>query len=198
MLTWMNSDAEGLLMVNSESSTTDGAQEFSTYILGQIGLQGGGGLPDYSNFTITTDYDNPVIKYLLDGPFGKVENPETITWNVGGTNGYILTESIANLGDAAVPIFSMIGTSGVTQGQSVCPLMIDPSRNLVVKTDSEMFDPAWAVAPPAINYYKNIFRKNFLAFCVNTAMYGSLFTDQFWDAPGKIKTIPQPQPESQP
>ncbi len=41
---------------------------------------------------------------------------------------------------------------------------------------------------------KDIFRKNFLAFCIMTAQYGSLFTNQFWDAPYDVKTMPQPQP----
>jgi hypothetical protein len=75
----------------------------------------------------------------------------------------------------AVPVF--VGEMG-------CGLMIDPKRRIVVKTDSEMFSEVEEMEG---------FGYNLQAWIINTAQYGTHFSEYFWDSPRYLMTTPVPQ-----
>jgi hypothetical protein len=185
---WMNSN-DGLLMINAEAGSGDAQDDFAPDGMpGILGLSGGGGINSY-NFSPPADEDNKVLNYILDGPFGKV-NRAAVSLSSSGTNGYVTQASIDEIDPShgAISLLSVVATDSSINGMPISTLMIDPSRNLVVKNDSEIFYET-------LTGDNLIFMKNFLAFCVQTAQYGSVFTNQFWDSPNDVKTMPAAQPE---
>lgn len=201
---WMQSDAEGLMMIATEYGDDNAAFE-PDKLPGMLGYYGGGDITDY-DFAINPVTDNPVINFLLDGPFGKVKN-RNILFTSSGTIDYITMESIADH-PHAVSVFQAVGSDADSRfginGKLFSGLVIDPSQNLILKCDAEMFDNGYEKDDKysedqkgggyGTGTDKDIFRKNFLAFCVLTAQYGSLFTNQFWDAPTNVSVVPGPQP----
>ncbi|WP_291527791.1 hypothetical protein [Bacteroides sp. UBA939] len=203
---WLHSDS-GFTLINSESVLDQGVLDYSSdCIPGQLGLQGGGGymsVGSVSNwnvdggFMINPDDSNPIIDYLVhSGPFGEVEGWQNLRIGNSGVNGYTVVSSIEPaLGKGAVPIVQMVSNDpNCAQGQLITEMLIDPSLNLMIKNDSEFFydDPTYFNDPS--ERPRLIFTLNLIAFMVNTAQYGSIFTNQFWDNPNNVRNMPQPQP----
>lgn len=182
---WMRSSAEGFALINTEGSAVEGENDFRYQIPGRLGITGGGGAP-LLDFGINPVVGNKIIDYLLDGPFGKVVD-RSITLSNSGVRGYIDASSVEALGNGAVSVLQAPGT-GDFSGRLLTGLMIDPSRNVIVKTDSEMFGRANVNSGD-----RNIFMRNLLGYMVNTAQYGSYFSDYFWDSPRILISTPQPQ-----
>jgi hypothetical protein len=206
ILDWLKSDS-GFTLINAEGTADEERLDYSTYILGKLGLQGGGGFhnvgsvsdwDDTQGFIINPDDENPIIDYLVhSGPFGEVENWENLRIGNSGTNGYSVISSIEPaLGEDAVAVLQMLSDDGDHEGQMITELVIDPSYNLMIKNDSELFydsntymdGPAWEEVA------RRTFLLNLTAFMINSAQYGSVFTNQFWDAPNDVKTMPAAQP----
>ncbi len=194
ILQWIE-DFDGLTIINTEDATA-GAEDAYELIYGPLGVQSDGDMDNQQFFINQDEPDNPIINYLCDGPFGKVDRNAIFAND--GTNGWFTTASIEGLGNGAIPILKATGTASPVLGEDITILAIDPSRGIVFKADSEVFsyrsNYTCGTDWPITNPDKDTFMKNFLAFCVNTAQYGSLFTNQFWDTPYDVKTLPQPQP----
>ncbi len=176
---WMNSTAEGVVLINTEGAAAEATADFTSYIPGQLGLTGGDA-PALS-CGINPVAGNKVIDYLLDGPFGTVTNTG-ITFANSGVRSYIDASSIEALGNDAVSVLQ--AQSG---GVMMSILMIYPSRNVIVKCDSEMFGAS------VTSTDKVIFMRNLLGYIVNNAQYGNYFSDYFWNSPRVLMTAPQAQ-----
>jgi hypothetical protein len=165
---------EGVLVVNAEADVTEGTRQFdASHVPGMMGLTGGGAWADYT-WTLSTE-SNRIMNYLtLTGPFGVHQDMNQI-FRSSGAVGYIDVSSIEAL-PGAVPV--LIGSHG-------CGLMIDPKRRIVVKTDSEMFSEVEEMEG---------FGQNVQAWIINTAQYGTHFSEYFWDSPRYLMTTPVPQP----
>jgi hypothetical protein len=177
---WINGNGdyagnEGVLVVNAEADAGESTTQFnSTHIPGMMGLSGGSANYDYRLNTV----ENRLMDYLTQtGPFGKQSNMD-YTWITAGVTSYMNVSSVEAI-PGAVPVF--VGTST----QTWCSLMVDPKRRIVVKTDSEMFD--------TVGEMTTGFGKNLQAWIVNTAQYGTHFSDYFWDSPRYLTATPVPQ-----
>jgi hypothetical protein len=174
---------EGVLVVNAEgASATESERDFdkvnALYIPGKMGLSGG--FQGTYSWGLSTA-ENRIMDYLTKtGPFGAQTNMN-LPWNSAGNSSYMTIESV-NAIEGAVPVL-------VGSGETWCSLMIDPKRRIVVKTDSEMFSEVGEMAG---------FGQNLQAWIVNTAQYGTHFSEYFWDSPRYLESRPQPQPETQP
>jgi hypothetical protein len=166
---------EGVLVVNAEDSNT--YNPFGTNrIPTLIGLTG-----DYlaSHGWKLSTAENRVMDYLTkSGPFGAANMSGT--WTSAVTSNYMNISSIEAI-EGAVPV--LVGQAG-SASAARSSLMIDPKRRIVVKTDSEMFEQ---------NSEMLGFGQNLQAWIVNTAQYGTHFSEYFWDSPRYLMTAPVPQ-----
>jgi hypothetical protein len=163
---------KGVAFINTEGGTSEARNDFSSsWIPGQLGLTGEG---SYNHtYGLNSNFlDNKVMRYLLNGPFGTVPTNQTFT--TSGITSRINTVSVTDM-PHAVPVLTT---------QTYCALMIDPSRNVLVKVDSEMTTGS-SNSP--------VFWRNVLAFAVNNAQYGSYFSDYFWNSARVLMTEPQAQ-----
>jgi hypothetical protein len=171
---------EGVLVVNAESdnNTETDVQFDNTHIPGMMGLTGGWDAADPWHLN---PVENRLMDYLtLSGPFGAPS--DNYTWNSAGNSSYLNISSVQNI-PGAVPVLvgSIVGSDDHT---GWCSLMIDPKRRIVVRTDSEMFSD---------NDEMKGFGQNVQAWIVNTAQYGTHFSDYFWDSPRYTMPTPTPQ-----
>jgi hypothetical protein len=123
---------------------------------------------------------SPVYDYIMNkGPFGVVNGSmgglDRTLWNDGTSSTAITTAA----GSTAIPI--------LWDGANKTIMFIDPANNVVFIGDGQMFDaymhPATTLAGTNAGSYPNNskFLGNLLAYIVNSAQYGSHFSDLFTD-----------------
>jgi hypothetical protein len=165
---------EGVLVVNAEADGDEDKRQFdSSHVPGMMGLTSGGDSPDiqWKLNTVT----NRIMDYLTrTGPFGSHSNMNQI-WQTSGVESYFDISSVEAM-PGAVPV--------LINQQYGCGLMIDPKRRIVAKTDSEIFNDVDDIEG---------FGHNLQAWIINTAQYGTHFSEYFWDSPRYLMTAPVPQ-----
>jgi hypothetical protein len=171
-------DNEGVLVVNAEASDgTELTTQFDgTHVPGRMGLSGG--YLSTHGWKLSTA-ENRVMDYLTKtGPFGEHTSTMNQTWTSELTSNYFDISSIEEM-NSAVPV--LVGTGEHAAKSS---LMIDPERRIVARSDSEMLRNNGEMLG---------FGQNLQAWIINTAQYGTHFSDYFWDSDRYKMTAPVPQ-----
>ena len=164
---------EGILVfVNDQTSTPFFA---NSPVMQEINVSSAGNGSGGSNVRLATDQSSSVHDYLLKGrgPFGEVNGLDRTLYNDG------ISSTAVTAGSKAVPILS--------DGAGKTILFIDPFNNVVFIGEAQVFD-IWMHEPGVLagtnggSYPNNSkFLGNLLAYIVNSAQYGSHFSDLFRD-----------------
>ncbi len=171
---WKNYGDEGILVfVNDDANPA----LFSSPVFQDIHVSYAGGGSGGSKVRLAEDQNTLIHDYLLKGrgPFGTVSNLDRTLYNDGISS----TVSTTNGGSTAIPILS--------DGAGKTILFVDPVNNVVFIGEGQVFD-IWMHAPAVLaganggSYPNNSkFLGNLLAYIVNSAQYGSHFSDLFTD-----------------
>lgn len=107
-----------------------------------------------------------IMKYLLqDGPFGVVNNAASLNFTHDG-----VSNTVTGYPTNAVPV--IVNRSNPDRAV----LVIDPDNRLVYLGEAQMFDSGYSAS---LSSDKDRFLANLLAYVVNAAQKGSMFTNAF-------------------
>jgi hypothetical protein len=187
--------SEGVLHVSLEDvDEAEADRAFSYAIFGENGMEITGGQEDsVFPYKLPAVQEGRLWDYLKAGPFAS-EVTQTVlgyTWYMEGNSSFMNTSSVTDAG--AIPI--LVGTSlnhnrstvPVGTAEGWCGLFIDPVRRIVVRADSEFVRNQVEM---------NGIVNNVQAWMIETAQWGTHFSEYFWESPRY--TMPEPQPQPQP
>jgi hypothetical protein len=186
---------EGVVVINGNENASGSIDRMfdSNHLFGMLGLQkhGDGYNGEAAVAVVMSDVVSRVRDYVYtNGPFGKDNS-------VGRTTGYknfILNSSIDEEGQFPIMVYN----GSPTDESGGVMAMVDAKRRIVALAQTEGTLGRTVEGTYSYNW---VFIKNLRAWIMNTAQFGTHFSEYFWDSPRYLMNAqqrPQPQPESQP
>jgi hypothetical protein len=177
---------EGVVVINgNENIAVDIDRMFdSNHLFGMLGLQKhGDGYNGEANSVVMSDVVSRVRDYVYtNGPFGEDNSGGRST----GYKNFILNSSIDEEGQFPI----MVNTGGSVDENGGVMAMVDAKRRIVALAQTE------GTLGRDLEYNWT-YMKNLRAWIMNTAQFGSHFSEYFWDSPRYLMNDderPQPQP----
>ncbi|MDR2586418.1 MAG: hypothetical protein LBC84_09445 [Prevotellaceae bacterium] len=200
---WIHNN-DGIVFISNDENDRGAVGSFgSSRLPGKLGLVGCASDPNGTNrwqINSETAYVSSMFhKYLIqDGPWGNQTTPfsdwTSVRFSASGVTSAVTRTSLLTAMPSAIPIL----TDNDNSVDQAIILAYDPVKNVVFSGDSEIFQLGTGTNAynPAnsITNTKSRVLANFIAYIVNSAQYGSHFTDYFWNAPRTQLSPPAPQP----
>lgn len=175
METWRK-NTDGILFYVNDPQAQNYPQPFTNTnsTLYQLGIDYMTNSSSSSPHISTLQQDTRVMKYLLNGPFGEVKNVLTHTFTLDAVHSSIKRSSLPE---------GMVVAIHEENSEENVLLAIDPESRVIYLGDSQMLGTYadGSMTTEDNDSYKRRFRANFIAYVLNTAQFGSHFTEVFTD-----------------